>query len=220
MKPNTDPETPAASGRAIHRGLVLCHDCHKLNRWDIKQAHAIQRCGRCGAKMHPRKPNSLARTWALSITAALCLIPANILPIMTIISFGKGQSDTIMSGVIALIHYEMYPIALVVFIASVAVPVMKLLGIWILCLSVQFGWNSSPRQRTVLYRMVEFIGKWSMLDVFVIAILVALVNLGALATIEAGHGATAFCLAVVITIFAAESFDSRLIWDQEENRNE
>ncbi|GAA5216007.1 paraquat-inducible protein A [Corallincola platygyrae] len=211
---------PRAGQRAIDKGLVLCHDCHKLNRWHHQLKHAVQRCSRCGAELHPRKPNSLARTWALSITAALCLIPANVLPIMTVITLGQGQSDTIMSGVITLIQFEMYPIALVVFIASVAVPAMKLFGIWWLCLSVQFGWNSSRQQRTKMYRMVEFIGKWSMLDVFVIAILVALVNLGAIATIEAGHGATAFCLAVVITIFAAESFDSRLIWDQEEKQDE
>lgn len=197
--------------RAIDAGLLVCHECHQLNRQAAD--HEGQTCTRCGALVHGRRPNSLARTWALLITSALLYIPANLLPIMSVSSFGKGHPDTIMSGVITLVQYDMLPIAAVVFIASILVPTFKLVGIALLLYSVQRHQPMSARQRILMYRFIEWIGRWSMLDIFVIAILVAVVNFGSLARIEAGFGAVAFASVVVLTMLAAVTFDPRLIWD-------
>jgi paraquat-inducible protein A len=143
------------------------------------------------------------------------MVPANIYPIMTVVYLGRGEPDTIMSGVIHLAQAGMYPIAILVFVASIAVPLMKLLGIMVLLLAVQRHWQLSARQCALMYRIIEFIGRWSMLDLFMISILVTLVDLGSIATITAGPGASAFATVVVLTIFAALSFDPRLIWDRE-----
>ena len=195
-------------------GLVQCGDCHKLlNYLATEQAERLI-CPRCGATVHKRKPDSLSRTWALVITALICLIPANLFPMMTVIYEGAGEPSTIIDGVILLVKMKMIPIALVIFIASIAVPFLKVAGIIGLLLSVQLKWNLSRRQRTIMYRMIEAIGRWSMLDIFVISILVTLVNLGSLAEITSGLAATFFCAAVVTTILAAMCFDSRLIWDE------
>ena len=195
-------------------GMVLCHDCHKLLRYPETQAHEDLVCPRCGAAVHQRHPDSIARTWALVIAAFIFLIPANLFPIMTFTVKGNGEPSTIIDGVLMMVHHNMIPIALVVFIASIAVPFLKLVGLVVLLLSVQFKWHTSSRQRTTMYGIIETIGRWSMLDVFVIAVLGALVELGILANIKAGPAATFFCAAVVITMFAAESFDTRLIWDE------
>ncbi len=199
--------------RAIDAGLVLCHECHELNRLIDPDG---QNCLRCGARIHPRRPNSLGRTWALLITAALLYLPANLLPIMTVRSLGKGTPDTIMSGVITLVQHGMLPIAAVVFVASIVVPTFKLLGIGLLLVSVQRRQRLSPRQRIFMFRFIEWIGRWSMLDIFVIAILVAVVNFGSLASVEAGFGAVAFASVVILTMLAALTFDPRLIWDNTE----
>lgn len=203
--------------RAIDAGICICGECHQLNRQlqSEAQEHAPL-CERCGAQLHVRKPDSLRRTWALLLTAALMYIPANVLPIMTVYSLGKGQPDTIMSGVIELIHYGMLPIAIVVFVASILVPTFKLVGLGLLLYSIQRKQPLSARQRGVMYRFIEWIGRWSMLDIFVITILVALVKFGNLAAIEAGFGAVAFCSVVVLTMLAAVVFDPRLIWDNAE----
>jgi len=132
---------------------------------------------------------------------------------MTLTYRGEPETSTIIDGVILLVKDQAIPIAVVIFIASIAVPFLKVFGLITLLLSIQLKWNLSPRQRTLLYRIIEAIGRWSMLDVFTISILVALVQLGSLAEITGGLAATFFCLAVVITIFAAMSFDSRLMWD-------
>ena len=192
-------------------GLISCHSCHLLCRSAKQPAHML--CPRCGASMHDRKPNSIARTWALVLAALIFYIPANVLPITTVISLGKAQSDTIMSGVIYFIHTGMWPIALVIFLASVFVPLLKLLILMFLLISVQRKSSWRPRDRTQLYRIVEAIGRWSMVDIYVVTVLVALLKLGVLASIEAGVGAVFFGLVVVITMFAAMSFDPRLIWD-------
>jgi paraquat-inducible protein A len=164
--------------------------------------------------LHQRKPNSIARTWALVLAALIFYIPANVLPITMTTSMGKVQADTIMSGVIYFMKTGSWGIALVIFIASIFVPLLKLLILSYLLISVQRKSNWRPRDRTRLYRITEVIGRWSMLDIFVITILVALVKLGALAAIEAGPAAVFFAAVVVITIFAAMSFDPRLIWDE------
>lgn len=197
--------------RALDAGILVCDECHQLNR--LQPANGEQHCRRCGARLHGRRPNSVVRTWALLLTAALLYIPANLLPIMTVNLFGQGSPATIMQGVVELIHADMLPIALVVFIASILVPTFKLVGIALLLFSVQRHLLLSPRQRIVMFRFIEWIGRWSMLDIFVIAILVALVSFGNLASIEAGAGAMAFAAVVVLTMLAALTFDPRLIWD-------
>ena len=195
-------------------GLTSCHSCHLLCQSAKQPLH--MRCPRCGAGMHDRKPDSIARTWALVLAAIIFYIPANVLPITVVISLGKAQSDTIMSGVIYFIHTGMWPIALVIFLASVFVPLLKLLILMFLLISVQRKSSWRQQDRTRLYRITEIIGRWSMVDIFVVTILVALVHLGGLATIHAGPGAIFFGAVVVTTIFAAMSFDPRLIWDTEE----
>lgn len=202
---------------AASKGYWLCHTCHLLSRADTG---GHPHCPRCGTPLHRRKPDSLTRTWALTLTAYILYIPANLLPVMTVTMSGKGEPDTIMSGVKELVVGGMWPLALLIFFASITVPVLKLLVLTFLLLSVQFKSVWRPKERTVLYRITETVGRWSMIDIFVIAILVALVRLGSLATIEAGAGAVAFGGVVVITMFAAMSFDPRLIWDALEKDHE
>ena len=194
---------------------MACHRCHLL--CGPKAGPAA--CPRCGAPLHSRKPNSIARTWALVLAATVFYIPANVLPVTITTSFGKVQSDTIMSGVIYFLHSGSWPVALIIFVASIFVPILKLIILSFLLLSVQRGWQWRPVDRTRLYRLTEAIGRWSMLDVFVVTILVALVHLGALATIEAGPGAVFFAAVVVVTMLAAKAFDPRLIWDGMETPN-
>ena len=195
-------------------GLLQCLECHKLVKDTEAGPRAKLICPRCGAAVHQRRPDSLAKTWALALTALICLIPANLYPIMTLTYRGEPETSTIMDGVILLVKDQAIPIAVVIFIASIAVPFLKVFGLITLLLSIQLKWKLNPRQRTLLYRIIEVIGRWSMLDIFTVSILVALVQLGSLADITGGPAATFFCLAVVITIFAAMSFDSRLIWDE------
>ena len=205
---------------AMRASLVSCHSCHLL----CKAAPAAQglsmSCPRCGAQLHSRKPNSIARTWALVIAASAFYIPANVLPITTVTSLGKTQSDTIMSGVIYFVKSGSWPIALVIFVASVFVPLLKLFLLTFLLISVQRKSQWRPKDRTRLYRITEAVGRWSMVDIYVVTILVALVKLGSLATIEAGPGAIFFAGVVIITMFAAMSFDPRLIWDAQEPNDE
>lgn len=201
---------------ARHAGLVGCQTCHLLCR----QTPAPTACPRCGTPLRSRKPNSIARTWALVLAAAVFYIPANVLPITYTTSLGREQSDTIMSGVIYFINSGSWPVALVIFIASVSIPLFKLVILSFLLMSVQRRWRWRPGDRTRLYRITQAIGRWSMLDIYVVTILVALVHLGALATIEAGPGALFFATVVVLTMLATEAFDPRLIWDEMEESNE
>ncbi|WP_426209514.1 paraquat-inducible protein A [Pseudomonas sp. TWR2-1-1] len=201
--------------RAIDAGVLICGECHELNRQDPETDE--QSCTRCGALVHARRPDSLMRTWALLLTSAILYIPANLLPIMTVNSLGQGSPSTIMAGVIELVQHGMIPIAAVVFVASILVPTFKLVGIALLLFSVQRRQPLSARQRIIMYRFIEFIGRWSMLDIFVIAILVAVVNFGRIASIEANLGAVAFASVVVLTMLAAVTFDPRLIWDNTES---
>lgn len=201
------------------RSWAGCHDCELVVRLPGGVGHATLLCPRCGARVHRRKVNSIARTWALVIAAVIVYIPANVFPVMVVTSLGKTQADTILSGVFFLIHHGMWPLALIVFAASVVVPLLKLIALAFLLISVQRRSHWRPVDRTRIYRITEAVGRWSMTDIYVVTILVALVHLGELATIEAGPGAVFFGAVVVITIFAAESFDPRLIWDQVEGEN-
>ena len=174
------------------------------------------RCPRCGAGLHFRKPGSIQRTWALVIAAAICYIPANLFPVMTTITPFSKSSDTIMEGVVLLWSPSSWPLSVVVFIASVTIPLAKLIALSYLLITVQRGSMKSNRERTRLYRMVAFIGRWSMLDVFVDTFVVALVQLQPLMSVGPGPGVVFFAAVVVFTMIAAESFDPRLIWDQAE----
>lgn len=201
---------------ALKASLIACHSCHLVCQAAQPNEKVFAICPRCGAQLHARKPNSIARTWALVIAAFVFYIPANVLPVTRVISFGKAQTDTIMSGVIYFVKSGSWPIALVIFVASIFVPLLKLCLLIFLLISVQIKSKWRPKDRTRLYRITEAVGRWSMVDIYVVTILVALVKLGALATIEAGPGAVFFAGVVVITMFAAMSFDPRLIWDAQE----
>ena len=211
-------KTTLVSARQL--GLVSCHACHLLNRKPKISGHEVAYCSRCGEELHQRKPNSLMRTWALVIAAMVFYLPANLLPMTITSALGTVQADTIMSGVIYFMQHGSWEIALVIFTASVFVPFLKFIILIYLLLSIQFKSIKRPKDRTRLYRFTEAIGRWSMLDIYVVTILVALVKLGFLADIEAGPAALYFALVVVTTMIAAESFDPRLIWDVVEENHE
>jgi paraquat-inducible protein A len=201
-------------GTAAAAGLACCHVCLKVAPADLHE------CPLCGAALHLRKPDSIQRALALLITAIVLYIPANVLPIMTTFQLGAPTDNTIIGGVILLIHHGSYPIAAVIFIASVMVPIAKMCAIAWLCWSVMRGRATSLHERTRLYRATEFVGKWSMTDVFVVAVLVALIALSGLLEIKPGPAAIAFGGVVVATMLSAESFDPRLIWDELGERDE
>lgn len=188
-----------------------CHTCGLVSR-GRDGAH----CPRCGFALHHRKANSLTRAWALLLASAILYVPANMYPVLTVISLGAGQPSTILGGVHELLAAGMWPLAALVFTASVAVPMLKLFSLGFLLITTQMGWNDRLRERTTLYRMVDLVGRWSMIDIFMVSILVALVKFGAIATIQPGGGATAFAAVVILTMLAAESFDPRLMWDTAE----
>ncbi|RZF30523.1 paraquat-inducible protein A [Paraburkholderia sp. UYCP14C] len=216
--PSLDEASLQGALTAARCGLARCHDCGLLARAQANahaHAHAFN-CPRCGAAMHLRKPASLSRTWAFLITAMVMYIPANVLPVMYTNSLFGTENDTILSGVVYLWTSGSWPLAIVVFVASIAVPMLKILALGYLTISTQMHSRWHPVERTRIYRMVEFVGRWSMLDIYVITMLVALVQFQALATIQAGNAAIAFGAVVVLTMFAAMAFDPRLIWDEVE----
>lgn len=202
---------------AADEGLLSCHSCGLLSK-NVPDAN--DRCPRCDAHLHMRKPNSLARTWALLIAALLLYIPANILPVMHTASIIYEEDDTIMSGVVYLWTSGSWPLAILVFCASVTVPLAKLMALGILAFTAQRKSTWRQQERTKLYRLVEFVGRWSMLDIFVVTLMVGLVHFQSLATVTAGPGAVAFAAVVVLTMFAAMSFDPRLIWDPEQKQDD
>ncbi len=197
---------------ARSRNLAACHLCWKLAH---KELHY---CPRCGSAMHQRKSDSIQRTLALLVTACVLYIPANVYPIMYTDQLGSTEPSTIIGGVILLIKLGSVPVAAVIFLFSVMVPIGKLLAMFYLVWTVERHSRLDARQRTVMYNITEFIGKWSMIDVFVVAILAALVHLGGLLVIRPGIAALSFAGVVIVTMIAAESFDSRLIWDVMEEK--
>jgi paraquat-inducible protein A len=196
--------------RASELGLVGCHVCGLVCRDPGERAMA---CPRCGAALHRRKPASFARAWALLLAAFILYIPANVLPIMRTASLGDIDDNTILSGVVELWQKGSPDLAVIVFTASIVVPVLKFLVLGTLLVSARRGSALARRQRAALYRLVEFIGYWSMLDVFVVALLTALVRFGVFSLVEPLPGVIYFALVVVLTMLAAMSFDPRLIWD-------
>jgi len=210
----SEATTPASAFKtAGDLGLISCHSCGELN--PLTPDHAP--CQRCGASLHQRKPASLDRTWALMLAAVIMYIPANLLPMTRTESLLGTQQDTIMSGVIYFWKGHDYLVAAVIFIASIFVPMLKLMILTYLLLAVrnQSSTNNrwQPEQCAKLYRIVEFIGRWSMIDVFVVSLLTALIQMQSIATISAGSGAVAFGAVVVLTMLASLSFDPRIIWD-------
>lgn len=198
--------------------FVECHVC-QLSVPVTGNLKKKPGCPRCLTPLHYRKPDSLQRTWALILAALICYVPANVLPIMETTTVGTTQVDTIISGIIYLINHGSWPLALIVFIASVMVPLLKITILISLLISIQMRSQTRPRERTQLYRWAELVGKWSMVDIFVVTTLVALVQMGNLVNIEAGAGALFFCSVVILTMFAAMAFDPRLIWDNVEKKN-
>lgn len=197
----------AAALTARSAGLVGCRTCGKAS------PRGIPTCPRCGTALHSREPASLQRVWALLIVGLICYIPANLQPMMTTVFLGKATASTILGGIVDLIHHGAYGIAFVVFAASVLIPVSKFLIIGFLALSIQFRLPVAVHTRIHLYEAVEFIGRWSMVDVFVVAILTALIQMGFFAAIEPGPAAVFFALSVAFTMLSAQAMDPRLIWD-------
>ena len=203
---------------ALQAGLVACETCDLLSR--PVSATEPGYCPRCGAELAARRPQSIQYTWALVLAAAICYIPANVLPVLSTTALGSSDSDTIMGGVVFLFTSGSWPLALIVLIASVMVPLGKLVALTYLLITVQRSSIASNHERTRLYRMVEFIGRWLMLDVFVDTFTVALVQLQPLMSVEPGPGVLFFAAVVVLTMLAAASFDPRLIWDAGTSREE
>jgi paraquat-inducible protein A len=203
----------SAAPRAPELKLIACEACGLVLRFD--QATNSHRCPRCAAPLYPRKPDSLQRCWALLIAAAVLYIPANLLPVMRTSVLFNAEDDTILSGVLKLWKAGSWDLAVIVFTASIVVPLLKIGTLALLLVTTRHGSSWRQRERTRLYRIVEFIGHWSMLDVFVVALLVTLVHFGKFAQVQPGGGIIAFSGVVVLTMLASKSFDPRLIWDAE-----
>ena len=201
----------AGASSAAARGLCSCHVCRLVSRRTV--SYGTAHCPRCGARLHFRKPWCVQRCWALVIASYILYIPANVLVMMETGSLITYRRDTIVSGVVHLWRTGSWMIAVIVFIASVAIPLLKLFSLTLLLISVQRRSTWNPRQRTRLFRLVEAVGRWSMLDIYVVTLLAALVQLGSMATVKAGPAAVAFGAVVVLTMFATMEFDPRLIWD-------
>ncbi|WP_198435259.1 paraquat-inducible protein A [Moritella sp. F3] len=191
--------------------IAQCQECHLLIK--VEEDVKRQRCPRCFTQVYFRIPRSIQKTWAFLISAMIMMIPANFLPISTLTSTGKSTPDTIMSGTIALAKSDNLGIAIIIFIASILVPLFKIIGLMLILLSVQNKIFIAPKRKLLLFNAIHWIGKWSIMDLFVISIMVAVINRGNLLSVDVGYGATCFGLVVVLTILAAESFDTRLIWD-------
>lgn len=206
---SNSPQTPNTKG--AEEGLMTCHTCAMVvAKGNLDHGH----CPRCGAVVHMRKPRSLSRAFALLLAAGILYIPANVFPIMTVTYLGKAEADTILSGVGSLVQAGEWPIAIVVFTASIMVPIVKIVLLGWIYFATWLGLSGPLRQRTRVYRITELIGRWSMIDVFMVSILAALVKLGNIASIQPGFGAVAFCGVVILTMLSAMAFDPRLIWDR------
>jgi paraquat-inducible protein A len=198
--------------RAHELRLVACHGCALVCEDTLEETGRAD-CPRCGAALHRRRPDSIARTWAFLVAALFLYVPANVLPVMYTSLFGKGGDSTIMNGVAGFWHDGSYGIALVIFVASIAVPCTKFLVLGLLLTTSRRRSARAMRERARLYRLVEWVGYWSMLDVVVVAVVSALVKFQALSDIEPRIGILFFGATVILTMLAAMSFDPRLIWD-------
>jgi paraquat-inducible protein A len=196
---------------AMQEGLQNCEACGLLSRPAPGEKEG--RCPRCDEELVFRKPDSLQRTLAYLIAAAVCYLPANLLPVMTTVTSGGRESDTILQGVVLLWSPTGWPLSLIVLFASIMIPSAKIVSMLYLLVSVRRGSIKNNRQRVRLYRIVDTIGRWSMVDVFVDTFTVALIQLQPLMSVEPAPGLLFFAAVVVLTMLAVESFDPRLIWD-------
>ena len=215
--PRIGPVCTVTEGSAARQGLTNCHTCDLLVPVPVPVPVPAGQgeCPRCGSAIHGmRLPDSLSRSGALLTTAAFLLVPANLYPVMTVRRFGQGEPSTILSGVIQLIQDDAWPLGLLVLFASFVVPIGKIIALTFLMVSVRRGSGWRRRDRTALYRVTEVVGAWSMVDIFLVAILVALVRMEGLVTVMPGIGASFFGAAVILTMLAAHAFDPRLIWDE------
>lgn len=192
---------------AREAGLVACRRCGQVH------AREDARCRRCHGRLQSRDTQSLQKVWAWLFAGIITFIPANIYPMLITRTLIERSESTILGGVVELVHYGSYGIAVVVFVASIMIPIGKFLAIGYLAVSATRRTSLSTHARHKLYDVVEFIGRWSMIDVFVVAILSALVQLNTIATINPGIAAVSFALSVIFTMLSAQSFDPRLIWD-------
>ena len=203
---------PRTQGRDI--GLCICANCKKVN------VLANKLCQRCNEPLQTRDESSLQKSWALLITAAILLIPANLYPITMLTNQGKITHDTIFSGILHAVHSDMVPIAIILFIASILVPWLKIIGLATYLSAISFNLPISKRKLMVGFHIIEWIGRWSMLDLFVISLTVALVNMGQLLDARPGPAATAFALVILLTQLAAKVLDTRLLWDRLETQDD
>ena len=194
--------------RAVDRGLAMCHICGKAS------PAAERVCPRCGTAIHLRKPNSIQRTIALMCAAAVLYIPAMTLPVMTLSELGQVAPTTIVEGMLEFWQAGDYPIAIVIFTASIMIPLLKIVALAWLCAAATGRVDPSPRMLAKVYWLTELLGRWSMIDIFVVGILVALVQIGTYMSVAPGPGAIAFGSVVILTMFAATSFEPRLLWDR------
>jgi len=195
-------------------GLCLCKVCRQLNSSELTH------CQRCETELHVRDYSSLQKSWALLITAAILLVPANIYPITMLTNQGQVRHDTIFSGILHLVHSDMLPIAIIVFTASILVPWIKIIGLSIYLCAISFDIPISKKKLMVGFHIIEWIGRWSMLDLFVISITVALVHMGQLLDANPAPAATAFALVILLTQLAAKVLDTRLLWDRLEPQDD
>lgn len=209
--PKANPQPSPQYVTALQIGLVACDACARLDPYKRLMKH--QHCSRCDAVLRRRHPDSLRRTWALLIAAGLLYIPANLLPVMHTATLMDTQDNTIMSGVIYFWTSGEWPLAVIVFVASIVVPMLKISVLVLLLITARRRSSWCPRERTTLYRLIQGIGRWSMLDVFVVTLTVALVRFQSFAEVTAGTGVIAFGSVVILTLLAAKQFDPRLIWD-------
>ena len=196
---------PRLTARAA--GLVACTRCTRV--WPL----GTPACARCGSRLVSRDPLSLSRVWAWWVAGLMAYVPANLWPMLRTRAIGHDQSSTILGGAMELVRHGAVAVGVIIIVASVVIPVAKFIAIAALARAVRQGAVTSPETRHRIYEIVEYIGRWSMIDVFVVAILTALVQLSVVASIEPGPAALAFALSVIFTMFSAQAFDPRLIWD-------
>lgn len=190
--------------------LISCKNCRKIYESDADKEFA---CRRCGHTVRARDVNTLQISLALTVSAIMFYIPAMVYPMMEITQFGVTTKSTIIGGVMSFLEHKDYFIASVIFIASVAIPLVKLIGLLFIFASLKINTKLSNKMKINIFRFIEFIGKWSMVDVYVVAILASAMQLGEVFNIKGGLAATSFCLVVAFTMIAAKNFDTRIIWD-------
>lgn len=211
-KAPTTGEVVEPGTTARQMGLLRCHDCGLLITDDERDGDDTI-CPRCDGVVHIRKKNTVSRTWALVLTSLIFIIPANVLPIMQVNFLGIPDRSTILDGIIYFFKEGSYGIGLIIFLASILVPVFKIVGLMIILLTIRLKRDRYLKQKAKMFRFIEFIGRWSMLDIFVIALLTVLVDFGLFSSVHTAPGATFFCIVVVCTMMAAIVFDPRTMWD-------